>query len=192
MEYTNDPVRMYLRKMGSVALLTREGEIEIAKRIEVGEHRVLNALLSNAMAFDSYMDRIEASKEMCEWVKRDREIRRKIEAAEEAGEETTLRDARRGGERPPFSLKDLVKSVEKFNKEGDFPFPLAADPKLEVFKKYRCFDDFENLTLHGTFLVDGDGLVRWQDISYDPFMDADFLLSEARRLLGQAFAGFFR
>src|SRR5215471_515540 len=31
---TNDPVRMYLRKMGSVSLLTREGEVEIAKRIE--------------------------------------------------------------------------------------------------------------------------------------------------------------
>ena len=109
---TNDPVRMYLRKMGSVALLTREGEIEIAKRIEVGEHRVLNALLANAQAFDSYMDRIESSKQMIEWVKRDREIRRQIDKAEAAGEETTLRDARRGGERPPFSLKDLVKSVD--------------------------------------------------------------------------------
>src|SRR6266545_4588414 len=36
---TNDPVRMYLRKMGSVSLLTREGEVEIAKRIEDGERR---------------------------------------------------------------------------------------------------------------------------------------------------------
>src|SRR6266404_1694682 len=34
---SNDPVRMYLRKMGSVSLLTREGEVEIAKRIEDGE-----------------------------------------------------------------------------------------------------------------------------------------------------------
>ena len=37
---TNDPVRMYLRKMGSVSLLTREGEVEIAKRIEEGERMV--------------------------------------------------------------------------------------------------------------------------------------------------------
>src|SRR5215472_223055 len=37
---SNDPVRMYLRKMGSVSLLTREGEVEIAKRIETGEHMV--------------------------------------------------------------------------------------------------------------------------------------------------------
>ena len=83
------------------------------------------------------------------------------------------------------SQEDLAKSIEKFNKEGEFPFPLAADPKFEIFKKYRCFDDFEKLTLHGTFLIDGDGLVRWQDISYDPFMDVEFLLKESQRLLGQ-------
>src|SRR3990170_1112511 len=36
-EKTNDPVRMYLREMGTVPLLTREGEVEIAKRIERGK-----------------------------------------------------------------------------------------------------------------------------------------------------------
>ncbi len=44
MEKTNDPVRMYLREMGTVPLLTREGEVEIAKRIERGQNRVLKAL----------------------------------------------------------------------------------------------------------------------------------------------------
>jgi len=44
MEKTNDPVRMYLREMGTVPLLTREGEVEIAKRIERGQLRVLKAL----------------------------------------------------------------------------------------------------------------------------------------------------
>jgi len=47
---SNDPVRMYLRKMGSVSLLTREGEVEIAKRIEEGELAVLNAILSSPIA----------------------------------------------------------------------------------------------------------------------------------------------
>ena len=37
LEKTNDPVRMYLREMGTVPLLTREGEVEIAKRIERGQ-----------------------------------------------------------------------------------------------------------------------------------------------------------
>jgi peroxiredoxin len=73
-------------------------------------------------------------------------------------------------------------------KGGDpYPFPLLADPELKVFKEYRCFDDFENTPLHGTFLVDADPAgrtrIRWQDISYDPFMDAPFLLAECKRLL---------
>ena len=44
LEKTNDPVRMYLREMGTVPLLTREGEVSIARRIERGERRVMNAL----------------------------------------------------------------------------------------------------------------------------------------------------
>ncbi len=44
LEKTNDPVRMYLREMGTVPLLTREGEVEIAKRIERGQLRVMKAI----------------------------------------------------------------------------------------------------------------------------------------------------
>src|SRR5258708_16754016 len=47
---SNDPVRMYMRKMGSVSLLTREGEVEISKRIEDGEKKVLEAVLHSSMA----------------------------------------------------------------------------------------------------------------------------------------------
>jgi len=44
LDKTNDPVRMYLREMGTVPLLTREGEVEIAKRIERGQVQVLKAI----------------------------------------------------------------------------------------------------------------------------------------------------
>ena len=44
---SNDPVRMYLRKMGSVSLLTREGEVEIAKRIEEGEDKIFEVILNS-------------------------------------------------------------------------------------------------------------------------------------------------
>src|SRR3954470_15565468 len=44
LEKTNDPVRMYLREMGTVPLLTRDGEVEIAKRIERGQLTVLKVL----------------------------------------------------------------------------------------------------------------------------------------------------
>ncbi|MFN7130873.1 MAG: RNA polymerase sigma factor RpoD [Myxococcales bacterium] len=53
---SNDPVRMYLRKMGSVSLLTREGEVEIAKRIEEGEKEVLTAVLSSAIAIREILE----------------------------------------------------------------------------------------------------------------------------------------
>lgn len=72
------------------------------------------------------------------------------------------------------------------NYDGDrIPFPLVANPDHDIFKAYRAFDDFEDLPLHGTFLIDGKGNVRWQDISYDPFMDIEFLLAESKRLLAQ-------
>src|SRR5450432_897757 len=53
---TNDPVRMYLRKMGSVSLLTREGEVEIAKRIEDGERRVLQVVLNSSVAIEEILN----------------------------------------------------------------------------------------------------------------------------------------
>jgi RNA polymerase primary sigma factor len=50
-----DPVRMYLRKMGAVSLLTREGEIEIAKRMEEGERRVLQVVLNSSVAIEEIL-----------------------------------------------------------------------------------------------------------------------------------------
>ena len=47
---TSDPVRMYLREMGQVALLTREGEVEIAKRIEEGEALVAKVIMRTPIA----------------------------------------------------------------------------------------------------------------------------------------------
>ena len=61
---SNDPVRLYLRKMGSVSLLTREGEVEIAKRIEDGEE-VLRSLLACRLAMADILDignRLKAGK----------------------------------------------------------------------------------------------------------------------------------
>lgn len=78
----------------------------------------------------------------------------------------------------------LIQSHENYD-DGEFPFPLVSDAQLKVFKAYRCYDDFEEQTLHGTFLIDGDGRIRWQDISYEPFMDAEFVLQESQRLLSQ-------
>src|SRR5882757_10799246 len=48
---TDDPVRMYLREMGSVELLSREGEIAIAKRIEAGRDMMINGLCESPLTF---------------------------------------------------------------------------------------------------------------------------------------------
>src|SRR3954469_8536473 len=53
---SNDPVRLYLRKMGSVSLLTREGEVEIAKRIEEGEKEVMRSLLACKVAVNELIE----------------------------------------------------------------------------------------------------------------------------------------
>jgi RNA polymerase primary sigma factor len=53
---TGDPVRMYLREMGTVSLLSREGEVEIAKKIEYGEKKVLDEVLSSPLALTYMLD----------------------------------------------------------------------------------------------------------------------------------------
>ena len=55
LEKTNDPVRMYLREMGTVQLLDREGEVEIAQRIEAGEARVFIALSREPSILDLFL-----------------------------------------------------------------------------------------------------------------------------------------
>ncbi|HRX77472.1 MAG TPA: redoxin domain-containing protein [Pirellulaceae bacterium] len=81
-------------------------------------------------------------------------------------------------------LPGLKISIANYDK-GELPIPLVANPELDIFQAYRAYDDFEKKPLHGTFLIDAEGLVRWQDISYEPFMDAEFLLKESHRLLSQ-------
>jgi len=81
------------------------------------------------------------------------------------------------------SIEGLSKTFEKSKDASGFPFRILSNQKLDVFRAYRAYDDFEKMALHGTFLIDGDGLVRWQDINYEPFTEPRFLLGEAKRLL---------
>jgi peroxiredoxin len=77
--------------------------------------------------------------------------------------------------------EDLSKAYE--NLDGGFPFGLVSDSELSVFRHYRCYDDFEKTPLHGTFLVDSAGRIRWQDIGFEPFNDPAFVIAESKRLL---------
>jgi peroxiredoxin len=79
------------------------------------------------------------------------------------------------------SPESLVEAMKNYS--GTMEIPLAPNAELDLFKAFRCFDDFEGQPLHGTILVDGQGRIRWQDIGHEPFMDIDFLHEEAKRLL---------
>ena len=71
----------------------------------------------------------------------------------------------------------------KENKDGiKFPMSMLADPSNEIFKKYHAYDDFEGAPLHGTFLIDAEGRVRFQRISAEPFLDVEFIKTEAARV----------
>src|SRR5438477_6314037 len=59
---TNDPVRMYLREMGTVKLLDRQGEVDIAKRIEKGERKVYKALSQNRIILEEILKIYESAK----------------------------------------------------------------------------------------------------------------------------------
>jgi RNA polymerase primary sigma factor len=72
-EKTNDPVRMYLREMGTVPLLDRDGEVEIAQRIEQGEWTIYEALCNNAVVLRELL-------RLNELAQRDRKVLRELES----------------------------------------------------------------------------------------------------------------
>lgn len=66
-----------------------------------------------------------------------------------------------------------------------YPFPLLADPDGKAFRSFGAWDDFENMALHGVYLIDKQGKLLWWDHGARPFEDAKFLLEEAKRLLAK-------
>jgi hypothetical protein len=60
--------------------------------------------------------------------------------------------------------------------------PILADPKQELFKLFQAYDDFEGQPLHGVILIDAQGNVRFERISADPFLDVEFIKTEAGRV----------
>ena len=99
-----DPVRMYLREMGSVSLLTREGEVEIAKRIESGKREVLSVVLNCPMAVKEVINlgnAIKASKVEI------REVTNEIDEEETSFEEEQIQK------------KKILDLIEKIKRKDD-------------------------------------------------------------------------
>jgi peroxiredoxin len=67
-------------------------------------------------------------------------------------------------------------------KLGDFGVTLLSDNGHENARRFASFDDFEEIELHSTILIDTDGRIRWKRTGGDPFMNIDFLLREIARI----------
>jgi peroxiredoxin/tetratricopeptide (TPR) repeat protein len=65
---------------------------------------------------------------------------------------------------------------------GEHAFRLLSDIDFQNARRFRSYDDFEELELHSTILIDAQGRVRWARTGGDPFMELDFLLGEIERI----------
>jgi peroxiredoxin len=62
-----------------------------------------------------------------------------------------------------------------------FDVMLLSDKNHENARRFASYDDFEDMELHSTTLIDAQGRVRWKRSGGDPFGDVDFLLNEIKR-----------
>jgi RNA polymerase primary sigma factor len=122
---SNDPVRMYLRKMGSVALLTREGEVEIAKRIESGENLILEAILQSPI---TVREILELGERLRTHNIRVKEIIRDVDDEEQEFDEEEA-------DRRLIKLVDKVKRLDKKNADLTEERRGAADARKRAIDK---------------------------------------------------------
>ena len=148
---TDDPVRLYLKEMGSVALLSREGEIEIAKRIEEGKKDIASAVFGMPMSIQfvlSLREKLKADKIKI------RELVPVVDEDFEEDEEVTERDDQELRDKTLEALNKvrkvsltLMSLYEKSHKSGD----QAKQQKLKVqIKDIRAqvVEKMESVNLH--------------------------------------------
>ncbi|MBC7962457.1 MAG: RNA polymerase sigma factor RpoD [Steroidobacteraceae bacterium] len=148
---TSDPVRMYLREMGSVSLLTREGEVEIAKRIEDGERDVAGVILNTPITVKEVLslgERLrkfqinpsEISKEIEE---------EQLEEDEEDVQQTRLLEVIDSIAAQDQLLSEITESISEAKspakkKEQEKKYRDAKDHQAELLKSLRLKDRHTN------------------------------------------------
>ena len=130
---TNDPVRMYLRKMGSVSLLSREDEVAIAKRIEAGEKEVLDVVLKSSLAVKEILalgQRLKAGKV------RIREVVKEVDEEHETFDEVAVTE----------KVHRIMAKIAKLDKDSDLlREELLARKKLTKGRKIEIQGELEKL-----------------------------------------------
>lgn len=76
--------------------------------------------------------------------------------------------------------KDDVERIAGY--QDSYDFTLLSDPEFTAARRFASYDDFEELELHSTLLIDRAGRIHWKRIGGEPFTDFDFLVREATRL----------
>ena len=65
---------------------------------------------------------------------------------------------------------------------GDLPVRVLSDDKFDNARRFHSYDDFEDIELHSTILIDAKGRVYWARMGGDPFMDMAFLIKQLERM----------
>ena len=198
---TTDPVRMYMREMGTVDLLTREGEIEIAKRIEEGMRDLLNASVSYPKTVDYVIHYFQLVKDgekkindfLTGFLEEMEEVpsagpgsqraKEEAEAAESSDEETSSGPDMKEVQRRMTNLKrqqnKTLKVIEKkgrHSKEANAEFKKLGD--IFQFLKFspRMFEDIAAIARHGlNILREKEKFIQTQLVKNARIPRKDFL-----------------
>jgi RNA polymerase primary sigma factor len=152
---TSDPVRMYLREMGQVSLLTREGEVEIAKRIEEGEALVTRVILKTPVAFqevETLGEKLAKGQLGIAEITKDYDEEEGSEAAEKQRER----------------VLDLMSGIAEINARLRENRDALAEAKLTKAKQQKLEKECE--TLHGQ-IADLMRKIRLKDYQVDKIVD---------------------
>src|ERR1700682_4398193 len=128
-EQSSDPVRIYLREMGVVPLLTREGEVDIAKRIERGQRRVLKALSRSPIVIRQILAIGEDLKRGV------RSIKEIVVFDEEEITEKVLQD---GVKDITYRIDDLQKHYKRASHLAGRLSTIPAEKKAREYSRCRC------------------------------------------------------
>src|SRR3982750_4135261 len=121
---TDDPVRMYLREMGAVELLSREGEIAIAKRIEAGRDTMIWGLCESPMTFNAIIGWSNALNEGRMQLREIIDLEAMLSKGPTAEQLTASEEGAEGGAEPEISEKTAGPSIKE---EEDVPDQPSAD-----------------------------------------------------------------
>jgi RNA polymerase primary sigma factor len=127
---SNDPVRMYLRKMGTVPLLSREQEVEIAKKIEEGEKLVLSVILNTDIAINELLqieDKLRRDKISV------REILRDYDEEDADFDEESVKN----------KILDVLEKVKRLDRDNSWIRVALSKPSIRDLKRREFEQEFK-------------------------------------------------